>query len=146
MYEAFVTAFIVHFIVIDHVGNMPIFLAVTQHQNRVSKLRTALDGKIVATVIMVFFALCRRWVLAYLKITEAAFRNGAGIIPYLWRSKCLALRVNNTNLSSSSLATIRTSRTEPTSSRLSPTSSRPIGIMSVIDVTAGLLGTACAAF
>lgn len=83
MYEAFVTAFIIYSVVIDHVGNMPIFLAVTQHQNRVSKLRTALDGKIVATMIMVFFALCRGWVLAYLKITEAAFRIGGGIIMFL---------------------------------------------------------------
>ena len=74
MLESFVTAFIIYFVVIDPVGNAPIFVAVTQHQDRARKLRTALEGTVVATMIMLFFALCGRWVLAYLNISEAAFR------------------------------------------------------------------------
>lgn len=83
MLEAFVTAFIIYFVVIDPVGNAPIFLAVTPHQNRGRKLRTVLEGTVVATMIMLFFALCGRWVLAYLNISEAAFRIAGGIILFL---------------------------------------------------------------
>ena len=76
MLEAFITAFIIYFVVIDPVGNAPIFLAVTKHQDRTRKLRTALEG----TAIMLFFALCGAWILGYLNISEAAFRIAGGII------------------------------------------------------------------
>jgi len=60
MLEAFVTAFIIYFVVIDPLDNAPIFLTVTQYQNRARKLRTALEGTLVTTMIMLFFALCGR--------------------------------------------------------------------------------------
>ncbi len=92
MYEAFVTAFIIYFVVIDPVGNAPIFLAVTQHQNRARKLRTALEGALVATMIMLFFKLFGRWVLAYMNISEAAFRIASGIILFLVALDMLSAR------------------------------------------------------
>ena len=48
MLESFITAFIVYFVVIDPVGNAPIFLAVTQHLDRAAKTRTALECSLVA--------------------------------------------------------------------------------------------------
>ena len=92
MLESFVTAFIIYFVVIDPVGNAPIFVAVTQHQDRARKLRTALEGTVVATMIMLFFALCGRWVLAYLNISEAAFRIAGGIILFLVALDMLSAR------------------------------------------------------
>jgi len=92
MIEAFTTAFIIYFVVIDPVGNAPIFLAVTQHQDRARKLRTALEGTAVATAIMLFFALCGAWILGYLKISEAAFRIAGGIILFLVALDMLAAR------------------------------------------------------
>ena len=44
MFESFVTAFIIYFVVIDPIGNAPIFLAVTEAQDRARKLRIALEG------------------------------------------------------------------------------------------------------
>ena len=61
MLEAFVTAFIIYFVVIDPGRQRADRLAVTQHQDRARKLRTALEGTVVATMIMLFFALCGRW-------------------------------------------------------------------------------------
>ena len=58
MIESFITAFIVYFVVINPVGNAPIFLAVTGAQDRTRKIRTALEATLVATIIMLFFALC----------------------------------------------------------------------------------------
>ena len=83
MFESFVTAFIIYFVVIDPIGNAPIFLAVNQAQNRAQKLRTALEGTAIATAIMLFFALCGAWILSYLNLTQAAFKIAGGIVLFL---------------------------------------------------------------
>ena len=83
MLETFITAFIVYFVVIDPVGNAPVFLAITQSQARRQKFRTAIEGTLFATGIMLFFALCGAWLLAYLKITDHAFKIAGGMILFL---------------------------------------------------------------
>jgi len=80
MIESFITAFIVYFVVIDPVGTAPIFLAITTHLNKPQKIRTALEGSLVAGAIMIFFALCGVWILHYLNISLTAFRLAGGII------------------------------------------------------------------
>lgn len=92
MLESFITAFIIYFVVIDPIGNAPVFLAVTSGQDRSQKLRTALEGTAIATGIMFFFALCGAWVLAYLNITEAAFKIAGGIILFLVALDMLAAK------------------------------------------------------
>ena len=92
MFESFITAFIIYFVVIDPIGNAPIFLAVTEAQERARKLRTALEGTAIATAIMLFFALCGAWILAYLNITEAAFKIAGGIILFLVALDMLAAK------------------------------------------------------
>jgi small neutral amino acid transporter SnatA (MarC family) len=57
MFESFVTAFFIYFVVIDPIGK-PLFLAVTQEQDHARKLRTALEGTATATATVMFFALC----------------------------------------------------------------------------------------
>ena len=83
MIEAFMTAFIISFVVIDPIGNAPIFLAVTEAQDRARRLRAALEGTAIATAIMLFFALCGAWILGYLNISEAAFKIAGGLILFL---------------------------------------------------------------
>jgi multiple antibiotic resistance protein len=83
MIENFLTAFIVYFVVIDPIGTAPIFLAVTAAQDKRAKIRTAIEATLVATLIMVFFALCVSWVLQYLKIGEPAFKIAGGVILFL---------------------------------------------------------------
>ena len=92
MLESFVTALIIYFVVMDTVGNTPIFVAVTQHQDRARKLRTALEETVVATMIMLFFALCGCWVLSYLNISEATFGIAGGIILFLVALDMLSAR------------------------------------------------------
>lgn len=46
-------------------------------------MRTALDGTMVATVIMLFFAMCGTWSLGYLKISKTTFKISGGIILFL---------------------------------------------------------------
>ena len=83
MIENFLTAFIVYFVVIDPIGTAPIFLAVTAAQDKRAKIRTAIEATLVATLIMVFFALCGSWVLHYLQIGEPAFKIAGGVILFL---------------------------------------------------------------
>ena len=141
MYEAFITAFIIYFVVIDPVGNAPIFLAVTQHQNRARKLRTALEGTAVATMIMLFFALCGRWVLTYLNISEAAFRIAGGIILFLVALDMLSARRQQRKRE---VSTADDEAGEPDNVALFPLATPllagPSAIMSVIVVTAGFAG------
>ena len=83
MIENFLTAFIVYFVVIDPIGTAPIFLAVTAAQDKRAKIGTAIEATLVATLIMVFFALCGSWVLRYLQIGEPAFKIAGGVILFL---------------------------------------------------------------
>lgn len=92
MIESFITAFIIYFVVIDPVGNAPVFLAVTTAQTRRQKFRTAIEATLFASFIMLFFALCGAWVLAYLKITQPAFKIAGGIILFLVSLDMLSAR------------------------------------------------------
>ena len=92
MIESFITAFNIYFVVIDPVGNAPVFLAVTTAQTRRQKFRTAIDATMFASFIMLFFALCGAWVLAYLKITQPAFKIAGGIILFLVSLDMLSAR------------------------------------------------------
>ena len=148
MFESFITAFIIYFVVIDPIGNAPIFLAVTEAQNRARKLRTALEGTAIATAIMLFFALCGAWILAYLNITEAAFKIAGGIILFLVALDMLAAKRQQRKRAESTGGTGTSEGTQDDgdSDNLAiyplaiPLLAGPSAIMSVIVVNAGFAG------
>ena len=150
MFESFVTAFIIYFVVIDPIGNAPIFLAVTGAQDRARKLRTALEGTAIATAIMLFFALCGAWILGYLNITEAAFKIAGGIILFLVALDMLAAkrqerkRAESTGSDSSTASEAAAEETDGDNLAIYPLAipllAGPSAIMSVIVVNAGFAG------
>ena len=83
MTELFLKTFIFYFIVIDPIGSTPIFLVVTEHLNVKEKIKTALHGTFIATLILLFFGLLGNSVLAYLKISFPAFTIAGGIILFI---------------------------------------------------------------
>jgi len=83
MIEFFFTTFIFYFIVIDPVGSTPIFLVVTEHLKLKEKIKTALHGTFIATLILLFFALLGNVILSYLKISFPAFTIAGGIILFI---------------------------------------------------------------
>ena len=83
MTELFLKTFIFYFIVIDPIGSTPIFLVVTEHLNIKEKIKTALHGTFIATIILLFFGLLGNSVLAYLKISFPAFTIAGGIILFI---------------------------------------------------------------
>ncbi len=145
MLESFVTAFIIYFVVVDPVGNAPVFLAVTSHLERGRKLRVAIEGSAIATAIMLFFALCGAWVLSYLKISEAAFKIAGGIILFLVALEMLAAKRQQRKRHESTgeplAASHDTENDNPAIYPLAiPLLAGPAAIMSVIVVNAGFAG------
>jgi len=83
MIELFFKTFIFYFIVIDPIGSTPIFLVVTEHLDAKEKVKTALHGTFIATLILLFFGLLGNSILAYLKISFPAFTIAGGIILFI---------------------------------------------------------------
>ena len=80
MLEIFIQTFFLYFIVIDPLGNTPLFLAVTQNMSSQQRIKTALSATIIASIILLFFALLGSTLLSYLNISFPAFTIGGGII------------------------------------------------------------------
>ena len=83
MIELFLKTFIFYFIVIDPIGSTPIFLVVTEHLDVKEKIKTALHGTFIATLILLFFGLLGNSILAYLNISFPAFTIAGGIILFI---------------------------------------------------------------
>ena len=52
MSEIFIQTFFLYFIVIDPLGNTPLFLSITQHMEAKQKIKVALSATIIATIIL----------------------------------------------------------------------------------------------
>ena len=83
MLEVFIQAFVLYFVVIDPIGNTPIFMSITQLQNEKEKRQTAIEGVIIATIILILFSIIGQFVLSYLKVSLESFRIAGGIILFL---------------------------------------------------------------
>ena len=55
MSEIFIQTFFLYFIVIDPLGNTPLFLSITQNMDTNKKIRIALSATIIASIILLFF-------------------------------------------------------------------------------------------
>ena len=83
MIELFLKTFIFYFIVIDPIGSTPILLVVTEHLDVKEKIKTALHGTFIATLILLFFGILGNSILAYLNISFPAFTIAGGIILFI---------------------------------------------------------------
>jgi len=83
MLEVFIQAFVLYFVVIDPIGNTPIFMSITQSQNEKEKFQTAIEGVIIATIILTTFSIIGQFLLSYLNISLESFRIAGGIILFL---------------------------------------------------------------
>ena len=80
MSEIFIQTFFLYFIVVDPLGNTPLFLSITQHMEMKKKIKVAFSATVIATIILLFFALLGSSLLSYLNISYPAFTIGGGII------------------------------------------------------------------
>ena len=78
-----INAFTTLFVVIDPVGNAPIFLALTVGATMAERRRIAVRGVLVASIILAVFALAGQAVLDFVGISMPAFRIAGGILLFL---------------------------------------------------------------
>lgn len=83
MYEVFLQSFVLYFVVIDPFGTTPIFLSLTKHQSAKEKVKSAFEGVITATIILIFFSIVGNFLLSYLNISLGAFKIAGGIILFI---------------------------------------------------------------
>ena len=83
MLEVFIQAFVLYFVVVDPIGNTPIFMSITQNQSQKEKYRTALEGVTIAAMILISFSFIGQFLLSYLNISLESFRIAGGIILFL---------------------------------------------------------------
>ena len=58
-------------------------MSLTQHQNSHEKMKSAFEGVLTATIILIFFSLVGNFLLTYLNISLGAFKIAGGIILFI---------------------------------------------------------------
>ena len=58
-------------------------MSLTQHQNSHEKMKSAFEGVLTATIILIFFSLVGNLLLTYLNISLGAFKIAGGIILFI---------------------------------------------------------------
>lgn len=72
------------FAVIDPIGTIPVFLAVTKHYSEQEKRKIALQAIIASACILIFFVIAGEFILDAMAIPLSAFRIAGGIILFLF--------------------------------------------------------------
>ncbi|MGX5172465.1 MarC family protein [Aliikangiella sp. IMCC44653] len=80
----FVATFIVFFAVVDPIGTVPVFLAVTSHFDDKAKNRIALIASLAAAMVLIFFVVAGEFILIAMSIPLPAFQIAGGIILFLF--------------------------------------------------------------
>ncbi|TWX53418.1 MarC family protein [Colwellia hornerae] len=76
--------FITFFAVIDPIGTIPVFIAVTAQYDQKTKRRVALLATIVSACVLLFFLIVGEIVLTALSIPLPAFQISGGIVLFLF--------------------------------------------------------------
>lgn len=80
----FVATFIFFFAVIDPIGTVPVFIAVTRQHDERTRRRIALIATAVSAAILLFFVVAGELILAAMDIPLAAFQVAGGIVLFLF--------------------------------------------------------------
>jgi multiple antibiotic resistance protein len=80
----FVATFIVFFAVVDPIGTVPVFIAVTSHFDNAARKRIALIASLVAAAVLLFFVVAGELILIALSIPLPAFQIAGGIVLFLF--------------------------------------------------------------
>lgn len=80
----YISVFIFFFAVIDPVGTVPVFIAVTSHFDESAKRKIALQAVLVASLILLFFMIAGEVILNAIDIPLPAFEIAGGIILFLF--------------------------------------------------------------
>lgn len=80
----FAPTFIVFFAVIDPIGTVPVFIAVTSHHSEAAKRWVAVRATLAAAGILLFFVVAGEFLLTAMDIPLPAFQIAGGIVLFLF--------------------------------------------------------------
>ncbi|MCA9250829.1 MAG: MarC family protein [Phycisphaerales bacterium] len=80
----FVATFIAFFAVIDPIGTVPVFVAVTQHHDEATRRKVALIATGVSAAVLFVFVVIGEIILRAMNIPLPAFRIAGGIVLFLF--------------------------------------------------------------
>ena len=83
MTDLFVSAFVTFFVVIDPPGCAPIFAGLTSDATSAQRRAMAIRSVLIASAILIFFALLGEALLGALHISLDSFRIAGGLMPFL---------------------------------------------------------------
>ena len=78
------SVFIFFFAVIDPIGTIPVFIAVTRGDDEQLKRRTAIRATLISASILIFFVVAGEVILGAMDIPLAAFQIAGGIVLFLF--------------------------------------------------------------
>lgn len=81
--EVAITAFVTLFVIIDPIGLVPIFIALTKEADAAHRRRMAFKGTFIGMLILLFFALLGHKFLGLLGVGIPAFRIAGGIMLFI---------------------------------------------------------------
>src|SRR5262245_1932638 len=96
---AFANTVLSLFVIVDPVGCLPVFAAITRRKSREQRRATIGRAVTIALCVLVVFALAGHWMLAYLGIGMPAVRIAGGILLFLIGIEMLYGRVTQTSTS-----------------------------------------------
>jgi len=79
-----VATFIFFFAVIDPIGTVPVFIAVTSRYEEQVKKRIAIRATLISAAILLFFVIAGEIILTAIEIPLAAFQIAGGIVLFLF--------------------------------------------------------------
>lgn len=80
MWDLLENSFVILFVVIDPIGLVPMFMALTHGESEAHRKRMAVKGVVLAAVILVMFAFVGDWLLGALGVGLSAFRIAGGLL------------------------------------------------------------------
>ncbi len=80
----FVATFIFFFAVIDPIGTVPVFIAVTRKYDEAAKRKIALYATFISALILLFFVVAGELILKAMSIPLSAFQIAGGIVLFLF--------------------------------------------------------------
>ena len=85
----YLAVFIFFFAVIDPIGTVPVFIAVTSRYDQATKRRIALIAFLAASGVLLFFMLAGELILTGMSIPLSAFQIAGGIVLFLFALKMI---------------------------------------------------------
>lgn len=81
--EPFVLAFIQIFVAVDAIGNVPLFVSLTEGASKAQKRKIVIDSVTTAAAVAVLFMFIGKIVLSFLGITIADFQIAGGALLFI---------------------------------------------------------------